>query len=143
MSGPTIMSLGAVQFEITPFNATEYDHSHAATYVEKPVIGAAMPLEFVGAGSETWTIKARLFPHKFGGLGDLAKLGQQRASGKPVYLMRGDGKQMGWVVIESVTERSSYLDAQGVGKVIDVDIQVKRSPKPGAGSYFSVFGGMF
>lgn len=137
----TTLKLGKVQFEIEPFNATEYDHAHSAAFVEKPVLGAAMPLEWVGQGSETWSIKAKLFPHRFGGLNDLKKLYQMRAAGKPVYLMRGDGRQMGWVVIETVTERSTYLDRDGVGKIIDVDISVKRSSKPSGGSYFSIFGG--
>ena len=42
---------------------------------EKPVVGASPPLEWVGEGPETWAIHARLFPHRFGGLGDLKKLG--------------------------------------------------------------------
>lgn len=143
MAGPVIMALGPVQFEIAPFSATEYDHGHAAAFAEKPVLGAAMPLEWVGQGSETWTIKAQLFPHKFGGLDDLQKLYQVRQAGRPVYLMRGDGKPVGWVVVENVTERSTYLDGQGIGKSIQVDIAVKRSSGPSGGSYFSIFSGLF
>jgi phage protein U len=111
--------------------------------VEKPVLGARPPLEWVGEGAESWSIKARIFPHRFGGLGDLKKLYQARAAGRPLYLMRGDGAQMGWVVIERVSERSSYLDAEGIGRVIDVDIAVRRAAKPSNGSFFSVFSGMF
>ncbi|MEZ5853146.1 MAG: phage tail protein [Hyphomicrobiaceae bacterium] len=96
----------------------------------------------MGDGPETWTIKAKLYPHKFGGLGDLSRLYQARKSGRPMYLMRGDGGQMGWVVIDKVTETSSYLDGRGVGRVIEVDISVKRSGGPSAGSYVSVFGGI-
>ena len=137
-----LMSLGPIRFEVYPFNTNAYDHSHETTFVEKPVVGARPPLEWVGEGPETWTIKAKLYPHKFGGLGDLSRLYQARASGRPMYLMRGDGGQMGWVVIDKVTERSSYLDRQGVGKVIEVDISVKRSSGPSAGSYFSIFSGI-
>lgn len=137
-----LMSLGPIRFEVFPFNTHAYDHHHETTFVEKPVIGARPPLEWVGDGPETWTITAKLYPHKFGGLGDLSRLTQARASGQPMYLMRGDGGQMGWVVIEKVSERSSFLDRHGVGKVIDVDISVKRSSGPSAGSYVSVFGGL-
>ena len=108
-----LMTLGPIKFEVYPFNATEYGHDHEATFVEKPVLGARPPLEWVGEGSESWSIKARIFPHRFGGLGDLKKLYQARAAGRPLYLMRGDGAQMGWVVIDKVSERSSYLDAEG------------------------------
>ena len=57
--------------------------------------------------------------------------------------MRGDGAQMGWVVIEKVAERSSYLDAKGIGRVVDVDITVRRAGKPSDGSFFSLFTGLF
>ena len=73
----------------------------------------------------------------------MQKLNQTRAAGRGVYLMRGDGAQMGWVVVEAVTERNTYLDAKGVGKVIEVDIKVKRSVQPSGGSYFSIFSGGF
>lgn len=138
-----LMSLGPIQFEVLPFNATEYDHSHESSFAEKPVLGTRQPLEWVGEGTEGWTIKAKLFPQRFGGLGDLEKLYQARASGRPQYLMRGDGAQMGWVVIDRVTERSSYLDAGGVGKVIDVDIAVRRADAPPDDLYFSIFAEAF
>ena len=138
-----LMTLGPIRFEVYPFNATEYDHGHETSFVEKPVLGARPPLEWVGEGAESWSIRAIMFPHRFGGLGDLKKLYQARAAGRPLYLMRGDGAQMGWVVIERVSERSSYLDAEGIGRVIDVDIAVRRAAKPSNGSFFSVFSGMF
>ena len=138
-----LMSLGPVRFEIYPFNATDYGHEHESSFVEKPVLGTRPPLEWVGEGPESWSITARIFPHKFGGLGDLKKLYQARAAGRPLYLMRGDGAQMGWVVVEKVAERSSYLDAKGIGRVVDVDITLRRAAKPSNGSFFSLFAGMF
>ena len=133
-----LMMIGPVEFEVIPFNTDGYDHRHESGFAEKPVLGARPPLEFVGEGPEGWSIKAKLFPDKFGGMGHLKKLYQARSSGKSQYLMRGDGAVMGWVVIQSVRETSSYLDRDGVGQVIEVDIQVKRTGKPGAGSYFSL-----
>ena len=40
-------------------------------------------------------------------------------------------------------DAASYLDAEGIGRVIDVDIAVRRSAKPSNGSFFSVFSGLF
>lgn len=138
-----LMVLGPVQFEVWPFNATDYEHGHESAFAEKLVLGTRPPLEWVGEGPETWTIKARIFPRRFGGLEDLKKLFQARASGRPQYLMRGDGAQMGWVVIEKVQERSTFLDAKGVGQVIEVDISVRRSAKPSNGSFFSLLSELF
>ena len=104
-----LMSLGPVRFEIYPFNTTGYGHDHETSFVEKPVLGARPPLEWVGEGSESWSITA----------------------------------QMGWVVVEKVAERSSHLDAKGIGRVVDVDITVHRAAKPSDGSFFSLFSGMF
>lgn len=136
-----LMKLGPVAFQVWPFNATGMSHTHETSFAEKPVVGARPPLEWVGEGPETWTIQARLFPAKFGGMEDLQKLQQARTSGKPQYLVRGDGKPMGWVAIERVTERASYLDSKGVGQIIDVDIEVKRTGKPSDGSFFSIMSG--
>ncbi len=138
-----LMMIGPVKFEVTPFNATDYGHSHESSFVEKPVLGARMPLEWVGEGAETWAIKAKIYPERFGGLGDLKVLQQARISGLPQYMMRGDGSLMGWVVIESVNERSTYLDATGVGKVVEIDIAVRRCQAPSAGAFFSIFAGLF
>lgn len=137
-----LMQLGPVSFKVAPVNIDSYDHGHEATFAEKPVIGARMPFEYVGEGRESWTIKGRLFPKRFGGQSGLQALMAARASGQPQYLMRGDGALMGWVVILSVTERSRYLSADGVGQEIEVDISVARSDPPGAAGFYAAVMGM-
>ena len=136
-----LMKLGPVKFEIYPVSIHGYDHSHETPFAEKAIVGGPVALEWVGEGSETWTLSAKLYPAKFGGLDALTTLYQARLSGRPQYLVRGDGKAMGWVVVTRVTEKSTYLDAGGVGQVIEVDIGVTRSGKPSDGSFFSVMGG--
>jgi phage protein U len=42
-----------------------------------------------------------------------------------------------------VTETSTYLDPKGVGKVIDVDITVKRCDAPSSGSFFALLADIF
>ena len=44
-----LMSLGPIRFEVYPFNATDYEHGHESGFVEKPVLGARPPLEWVTA----------------------------------------------------------------------------------------------
>lgn len=136
-----LMMIGPVQFRIAPFSLMDYSHGHEASFAEKAVIGAGPVLEWTGEGPETWTISARIFPERFGGLGSLAVLDMARRLGRPQYMMRGDGRLMGWVVIESVSERSSYLDRNGVGRVVDVDISARRAATPAPQSYFSLMSG--
>lgn len=138
-----LMTLGSLTMELFPFNPTETDRASGGEYVEKPVMGRRPPLEWVGEASETFNISARLFPGKLGGLGGLSRLNAMRQSGTAQYLMRGDGVPLGWFVIENVGERSEYLDAKGVGQVIEVDITLKRSDAPGLGSLFSIISGLF
>lgn len=138
-----LLMIGPVELSLIPFNPVGYEHSHETRYAVKPVVGGSEPLEYIGEGAETWTIQAKLFPERFGGQSGLTILELARKSGQPQYLMRGDGRLMGWVVIQNVTERSSYLDASGVGRVVEVEITVRRNPGPAAGLYFSIFGGLF
>jgi len=137
-----LMMLGPLMMEVWPFNPTETSREAGGDYVEKPVMGRRPPLEFVGEASETFTITARLFPAKLGGLGGLGQLNAMRQSGIPQYLMRGDGIPLGWMVVERVSERSSHLDAKGVGQVIDVDITLKRADAPNAANFFAAISGI-
>jgi phage protein U len=65
-----------------------------------------------------------------------------RKSGLPQYLMRGDGVPLGWMAVERVSEKSSYLDAKGVGRVVEVSISLKRADAPGAADFFAVISGI-
>ena len=142
-----LMLIGPVKFKVAPFSLHETTHGHGARFAVKPVIGGRQPLEYTGDDAETWNISARLFPQKFGGESALTMLAVMRRSGLPQYMMRGDGLLMGWVAVTSVTERSSYLDASGVGKMIEVDLSLTRTQAPTAAGYYdglkNLFGGLF
>lgn len=138
-----LLMIGPVSLRVAPFNATAHSQSRETAFVAKPVLGGREPMEYVGEGPATVNVSGKLFPEKFGGLSSLQVLDLARASGTPQWLMRGDGGMMGWVVIEAVTERSSYLDAQGVGRVIDVDIRLRRVGIPLAATFFSILSGLF
>lgn len=136
------MALGSVVMDVWPFNPTETSRESGGDYVEKPVMGRRPPLEFVGEAGETFSVTAKLFPEKLGGLGSLAQLSAMRKSGMAQYFMRGDGVPLGWYVVERVSERSSYLDAKGVGRVIEVEITLRRADAPFGTSLFTSIIGM-
>lgn len=137
-----LMQLGATTFEVVPMNTHETAFAGEASHVDKAVMGRRPPLEFVGEGPDTRTLSCRLFPAKFGGLSSLDELHQQRISGKALPLMRGDGTPLGWYVIERINERASYLDPHGVGQVVEVELSLKRTDPPMAGSVFSIIAGL-
>lgn len=138
-----LMQLGKVPFEVHPFNAERVDHDHSTDFVAKPVAGAPEPLEYVGEGAETWQIRGRMLPAHLGGMQHLESLTSARKSGRPQYLVRGDGKVLGWVVILGVRERGQWLDPEGVPQVIDIDIDVRRSARPSASILPAILGGIF
>jgi phage protein U len=141
-----LMMIGPVRFKVAPFNATAATFTHGADFAEKPVMGVRPPLEFVGDSGQSWTINAHLFPERFGGESNLLALRVIRASGIPQYMIRGDGLVMGWVALMQVAERSSYFDRRGRGRVIDVDITLRRAKAPHPAGFFAalapIFGGV-
>jgi|ERR1035437_3470882 phage protein U len=133
-----LAQLGSVIFEIAPIGLTEIDHGASASFAAHPVLGEMPPLEFTGEGPEEWRLRGTLLPEfnvRAGladGLADLDALHAMRRSGQAQFLMRGDGVPMGWVVITRVTDRSHRLNAVGVGRIIDVEIDVSRAKLSGA-----------
>lgn len=132
-----LMQLGSVTFEVWPFNLHEYSRDTGYDFAAKDVMGGMRPREAMGEGDETMSISGRLFPEKLGGLGTLATLHAMRSSGTAQILVRGDGTNLGWFLIEKVSERSSFIDAQGVGRQIEFTISLTRARKPTVASYLT------
>lgn len=139
-----LFQLGALTIDVYPFNTHGYGRDTGFDFVKKDVMGAMRPSEAVGEADESMSFECRLFPEKLGGLPQLEILHQMRKSGMPQILVRGDGTNLGWFNIEKVSERSSGLDDQGVGRQIEVNISLSRSPRPPSiGAYLPTLMRMF
>jgi len=138
-----LAQLGSIQFEVMPFNFHEGDHDAGASFASHEVLGRMPPLEFVGEAAESWSIRGKLFPQRFGGLDTLEALHGIRRSGVPQFFMLGNGKPLGWVVIERVTEKATYIGPDGVGKVIEFEVTLKRSEQPSAAGVFNALLSLF
>lgn len=138
-----LFTLGSVEFEVAPVNPTDTSFESGGTFVEKPVMGRRPPLEFVGPSGETFKISVKLFPDKLGGMSSLDMLKTIRLSGVPQFLQRGDGTPLGWMVLEQISENHSYLNARGVGQVIDVSISLRRADAPADTDFFASVMGIF
>lgn len=135
--------LGPVAFELLPINvheaSREYGHDHAA----KDVIGAMKPLEAMGPSTSTVNLSGKLITHRFGA-GDWDALESMAGSGAPQMLLRGDGRALGWHVIEKVKEKHTYLDPRGVGRIVEFDIELKQAPNgPSAGALLASLMSLF
>lgn len=133
--------LGPLRIEVWPFNVESVSATGATDYAVKPVVGAEQPLEFVGEGANEMTLDGFIFPSERDGasaLGSLEKLTQMRASGKPQYMMRGDGTPFGWWAIMTVAQKSEHLERDGIGRQVGVSINLRRAPKPSGASFFDI-----
>jgi len=136
-----LLCLGDVVFKILPIGLDEIDHAATASFAAHPVLGDMPSLEFTGKGPETWRIRGTLMPEFSADVGagdgqdDLNALHAMREAGLPIAMMRGDGVWGGMVAITRVAERSRRLNAKGVGRIIEVEIDVVRTPKPGPANY--------
>jgi phage protein U len=138
-----LMQLGGLQFMVAPFNAHELDQKTGADFAEHPVLGRPPAPEFVGEATEEIDIHGKLYPQRLGGLSELATLQAMSRSGESYFFMRGDGVPMGWFNIHSMHVKSTYLDAAGVGRVIDFNAKLKRADAPGAGGIFGLLLSLF
>lgn len=145
MSIPVLYHLGDLQFRTLPFSVGDVAASRAADWAPKDVIGTMRPREYVGPGDERLSLSGVLFPLALaagseghsdgGGLRHLDRLEAMQRAGVPFPLVRGDGRHMGWFVIESVTRGDSRLTAVGIGRQVDYGIQLVRMPKPSPADY--------
>ncbi|PPQ37064.1 hypothetical protein SAMN06265338_11517 [Rhodoblastus acidophilus] len=139
-----LYQLGALTLDVTPFNTHEVERETGFDFAAKDVVGGMKPREPMGEADETVTLECRLFPHRFGGLSGLSVLDGMRASGQPQILVRGDGLNRGWFLIEKVKETNAFLTREGVGRQIDVSISLIRSPVgASAGSILSTLMSLF
>lgn len=135
--------VGSVMVEVVGFNVTETDGAFEAGFAEKAVVGRRPILEAVGEGPETLSLSGRLFPEKFGGLGEVEQLQAQRQAQMAIPVMRGDGTPLGFFVITGLSQKHTKLDRGGVGKIVDIEIKLKRSDPPGAGAIGSFLNDLF
>lgn len=137
-----LYQLGALKIDVTPFNVDGVKVDTNADHVDKPVLGAAPPTEFVGEGVYTMRLTGALFPAAIGGLDELDLLHDMRASGTPQPVTRGDGRFLGWFAITSVGEAHHHIGTNGIGAKVQVSIRLKRSGKPSVFDMFAILVGL-
>jgi hypothetical protein len=126
-----------LQFEVHPLNVHEVDHSTATDWAKKEIAGAAIYREWVGENDEELFFRGRLFPYRIGGLEGLEVLEAMRRGGVAELLVRGDGRVLGWYVIERLVRQHTFLAPDGIGQVINFEAIFVRVPVPAADEEFS------
>lgn len=132
-----LFQLGSVTFEVWPFNVDNYTHQTGYDFAVKETIGNRKPREGTGIGDEYLDFSGKLFPEKLGGTATMDVLQSMLESGSSHILVRGDGRNMGWFIIEKVRQRASHINREGVGRLIEFDIALTRADKPTPASYIA------
>lgn len=129
--------IGGVRLELHPLNVSDVDHDREADYAKHAVVGGRKPYENVGIGEEKLRLQGKIFPRAIGGRTEFALLVGLQEDGQAVLVTRGNEK-LGWYRIARLNERHKHLSEDGVGRVVDVRIEIERDERPvgsnGAGS---------
>jgi hypothetical protein len=126
-----LFQLGPLTISVMPFNADKSKRVSGADFAVKPVVGAQQPREFMGEADEKITLSGTIFPVRFGGLDELAILNAMRASGEPQILIRNDGANLGWFLVERVEEEANLAGSMSaVGSSLRYTIELVKSPNP-------------
>lgn len=130
-----LYALGSIVFEVSPLNVDEIERTSGADFAEKPILGRRPGYEFMGESAQELTFRGKLFPEALGGEAEWKELLQVKSTGGAQHLMRGDGEALGWFLIFSLRETGRNLNAQGVARVIEFEIQLREGDPPPEGEY--------
>jgi phage protein U len=136
---PLLYSWGMVQFEVEPLNLHEVDHTTMTSWAKKPIVGAANYREWTGEEDDELHLRGRIFPFRIGGLANLDAVEAARKKGVAALMMRGDGRYLGWYVIERMQRHDTYLAINGVGQQIEFEALFIRVPVPSAEDEYPVY----
>lgn len=131
-------------------NATQTAEEFGSDYAVKPVVGAAQNREFVGPSDHKFSLSGKLLPNfhwRHGaktGLGEIKLLRGIANSGEPQILVRRDGTMLGFFLLEKVSQKSSTLGPDGMGKEIVWDMSlVESATATSTGGLLDLFESLF
>lgn len=145
------MQWSVFQFRVFPVNIDSTDHNTASDWARKEILGAAVFREWVGENDEEMHLRGKLFPYYYAaalrnerggvqiepGVATIQLLDNMRKAGHVDLLVRGDGYQHGWFVIDRLSRASKSLGPDGIGREIDFEVVFTRIPRPSPQTYLS------
>jgi phage protein U len=132
--------IGPVTVDVFPFNADAVGVEGTTDYAKKDLLGRLPAREFVGEGDETLTLKGQVLPSKLGGLSSIEALHGMRRQGERTFVMRGDGRVMGWYAVEHISEQHEMLGPNGVGQVVKHEVKLIMVDPPGSDAGAGIIG---
>jgi uncharacterized protein len=101
-----------------------------ARVARKGVLGGRQRHEKIGKGDKKFTLEGKIAPFELGGFPEVTGLEEACDNAVPVFVARGDGSVLGWYTIASCEMSDRHLSGRGIGRVIDVSLELELTLKP-------------
>ncbi|WP_454919207.1 phage tail protein [Xanthobacter sediminis] len=110
-----------------------------AALAEKGLLSGLPGHEWTGWAADI-TVSGTVLPFHLGGLDDVDTLHGWAADGTAVPVIRGDGRNLGWHAIASVSEGHKTLARNGIGYEVDWTVRLVQVQRPSTSSLDSLIG---
>lgn len=121
--------IGGVRCQLHPFNVDEAERVLTPVLARHEVMGTVTQHEKTGEPDEKLRLSGKIFPRRFGGEAELATLKSLASTSQPIMVTQGNSVA-GWYVIGRIKDKGRFLDRRGVGRMIDIDIELERTASP-------------
>lgn len=121
-----LAALGLFVFETASLPFGELGRRRDWRHERAPRFGARDGSQYVGPGDDVVSLSACLVPEAVGSFAALDTLAEMADSGDTFQLVDGTGRVWGGYTIVSLDERRRHLMIDGVPRITDVGIELRR-----------------
>lgn len=122
MSADYMLSLGGYQFGVSAAAYQELSRAIEYRWPAQERLNRRPALQYLGIGQETIDLPGVIYPHYKGGHGQVDKLRAMAGKGKPLLLMDGLGRDLGYWCITRLEDTWSNFASNGVPAKIEFRI---------------------
>lgn len=108
-----MMRLGSYRFAMDTAAYNEMSRSTAYRWASIPT-QSGLGFQYMGPGEDAMTLSGIVYPHFFGGLGQLDAMRAEAVKGQPLLMTDGLGNVRGFWVVKSIRETGQKFAAGGV-----------------------------
>jgi len=120
-----MMALGAFRFGMNSADYQTFSRTAGFRWAKQDRLGRTPALQYLGPDTEEITLEGVIYPHFKGGLRQVELMRRIARTGVPLMLVDGLGfAWQRWCIVE-VTERRSYLMADGAPRKIEFSVRLQ------------------
>lgn len=142
MAQEVLLTLGDYQFSMETAAHEALQRSKTYRWVSQARLTREPASQYVGPGSETISLKGRIYPHFRGGLGQIESMRAEADKGEPLSLVDGRGNNLGQWCIKSIKDTEKKFVGPAIPRCIDFALTLE-SYGPDASTGGSGGGGFF